>query len=46
MSLRRFTPLPFGSMEQDFDREVQSIEWQIQYLESQTGMGVPPVNTP
>jgi len=46
MSLQLFTPLPFGSTEKDFDREVQSIEWQIQLLESQSGMSLRPVNLP
>ncbi len=43
LSLQPFTPLPLSSMERDFDREVQSIEWQIQVLESQSAMGSQPV---
>ena len=44
LSLQTFTPMPLGSMEQDFDREAQSIERQIQVLESQSAMGSQPVN--
>ena len=34
--LRQYNPFPFNSTDQDFQREVQSIERQIQYLEYQS----------
>jgi len=35
-TLQQFKPFPFNSTDQDFEREVQSIERQIRFLESQS----------